>query len=1583
MLKRFVIRPASLTLLTLLTGIFAGACNSRSPDEIDRAVVSVERQFSALSQVPAPRGNTPEVLLVVGEGPVGSNDLALSLRLSTLGFTVVTRSALSTVAGDALGRALVVISESVRADDLGVRLTNIPTPIVSLEPGLFDDLKMTGAGFGTNLGDVVSREIEIQAPGHPAAAGQIGRTAMSTVAQKLVWGNPGPQARRVASVVGQPNRAVVFAYEKGLTMEAGFVAPGFRAGFFAGATTPSNLNSAGWLMFDGLVRWATRAHSLLVVGAWPLSVADEQLRARLEQHGFLIDVIVGKDVQSYHAVGSGVVVISESTASVDVGSRLKNVAVPLVSLEPELWDELAMVAPGWGTNIGDSAAEDRLAIVNPTHPLAAGLSGTVRVVNSAQKFVWAKPPAGAVRIATLANAAEKAVVFGYELGAPMLGLSAPARRVGWFAGRDTAVSFRSEGWKLLDAAIVWAAQPQALLVVGRTPLSTADQTLQARLRSPLGFEVTVREASIVGPADTAGRSVVLVSESTDSTTLGSRLTGLAIPVVNLEPESWDAMGMTAGGWNVAVGDRSGQQDVVVTMPTHPLAAGLTGTVRVTQSPQKFVWGNPGAGAANVASLFGAGDLSAVFGYEASAAMVQNAAPARRVGFFAGRDTPAAFTPEGWRLFDAAIRWGSGLADLRTSGCVGAVEGASCSDANQCNGAETCHDGWCVAGIAPTCDDNQVCTTDSCNAVSGCQHVALAEGTSCADADLCDGVEACRSGVCVAGPAVVCNDKKPCTTDRCEPTTGVCTTSPSPVGTSCGDGNVCTSSGLCQASSERDSVFGNAVNPAMVRSRLVGGPSSGDPDGVESMCSSGENRIQPVFGADGNIVNVGLGGSESCPVYVCNEDEHSLGPITESLLQDVSPEDRCEAVAAPEFCAVDPTTLTTACVSDTDCAAGEVCTLICPDDRPDCPIEVQQKLCGTRYPFCGSALPAENGCRDIRQCAEPEDIGSLAETVPVNEAQLVAETPPVIPTSDPAPTQYDMGDACVLNAGSSKVVDNDLRSSKNGHSGNDKWSVDFGPGLFSKMKFDPMAFGNAELDLNTGVDWRTTVKVWGVPFTILGIDAQAKMNFCGAHTHAWAKVLDHDIVFIDEANAEGGLVNLPLNGQCTNLGNALTAKGNEMKKAMADAVKIQRSYLEEYVNDQEQRVKRWAENVSPTREFCLKTKEKFPDFSSTCEIFDPQEARNAAQRWIKHYNDEVQTFIDKQNERLQALLTYNTKGDLPFLRYDKPFTLLAVKMKYPIGPINALLEVEAGGRWAINGALAWEIKTNPPADQNTVPGASVALSGNPAASARASVVLGAEVGSSYFGANVGVVGNLHLVEFSSNISTGLALTRSKQPDGRTVYADPSFPLGARAELSADTFTWTLDPYFNVGGKVSVLKGDIDLQARVKVLWYKKTFKKKLASWPGWSQPLDWTIKGGVPLFPRVPSPFDIHAEITFPTLPDMPPIPDSFYRNWGVGDGGEIGTGQSLGFDSGCNPECSGGKVAGPNGCTCPDKTFDVNGRCMTCREQGLVFVPSIPYYVRDEDGDKCATECPKYCEKPWIPFNGECSAANAPTCGVE
>jgi cysteine-rich repeat protein len=48
-----------------------------------------------------------------------------------------------------------------------------------------------------------------------------------------------------------------------------------------------------------------------------------------------------------------------------------------------------------------------------------------------------------------------------------------------------------------------------------------------------------------------------------------------------------------------------------------------------------------------------------------------------------------------------------------------LDGVPCPDADLCNGDEMCEAGTCVAGAPLVCDDADACTTDSCDAVSGC------------------------------------------------------------------------------------------------------------------------------------------------------------------------------------------------------------------------------------------------------------------------------------------------------------------------------------------------------------------------------------------------------------------------------------------------------------------------------------------------------------------------------------------------------------------------------------------------------------------------------------------------------------------------------------------------------------------------------------------------------------------------------------------------------------------------------------------------------------------------------------------------
>src|SRR4029077_1560013 len=134
-----------------------------------------------------------------------------------------------------------------------------------------------------------------------------------------------------------------------------------------------------------------------------------------------------------------------------------------------------------------------------------------------------------------------------------------------------------------------------------------------------------------------------------------------------------------------------------------------------------------------------------------------------------------------------------------AGCqhTAVTNGTSCSDGNVCNGVETCQAGACVAGTALNCNDNNVCTTDTCDPVAGCQHTPVTNGTSCSDGNVCNGVETCQAGACAPGTALNCNDNNPCTSDTCDPVAG-CQHTPVTNGTSCSDGNVCNGVETCQA-----------------------------------------------------------------------------------------------------------------------------------------------------------------------------------------------------------------------------------------------------------------------------------------------------------------------------------------------------------------------------------------------------------------------------------------------------------------------------------------------------------------------------------------------------------------------------------------------------------------------------------------------------------------------------------------------------------------------------------------------------------------------------------------------------------------
>jgi cysteine-rich repeat protein len=141
-------------------------------------------------------------------------------------------------------------------------------------------------------------------------------------------------------------------------------------------------------------------------------------------------------------------------------------------------------------------------------------------------------------------------------------------------------------------------------------------------------------------------------------------------------------------------------------------------------------------------------------------------------------------------------------------CDGQTDNLACDDDNVCT-TDSCKPGaggGCVfepvSAGTPCTEDGNACTLDACDANGACKHPATGDGAPCdADGTVCTSGDACTSGICVPGKVLACDDDDPCTTDSCDPQTGcVHTFSPD---TPCDDGNPCTVGDLCGVADSGD------------------------------------------------------------------------------------------------------------------------------------------------------------------------------------------------------------------------------------------------------------------------------------------------------------------------------------------------------------------------------------------------------------------------------------------------------------------------------------------------------------------------------------------------------------------------------------------------------------------------------------------------------------------------------------------------------------------------------------------------------------------------------------------------------------
>ncbi|WP_066736189.1 hypothetical protein [Cupriavidus sp. D384] len=191
--------------------------------------------------------------------PSAAADQMVKAHLESRGYRVTIHN--QDVAPEAVSNAdCVILSSTVSAKSMQAGWRQLRVPLMTWENDYLDDLAMTGKRHDADFGEAPRERYVwlVNAP-HPAAGGlPAGAVNVYRKQAAMSWGKPGLGASTIATLYGQPDKAAVFTYETGATMDYESIAPARRVMFFLDNETFPNLSAEGLRLFDAVLDWAAQ-----------------------------------------------------------------------------------------------------------------------------------------------------------------------------------------------------------------------------------------------------------------------------------------------------------------------------------------------------------------------------------------------------------------------------------------------------------------------------------------------------------------------------------------------------------------------------------------------------------------------------------------------------------------------------------------------------------------------------------------------------------------------------------------------------------------------------------------------------------------------------------------------------------------------------------------------------------------------------------------------------------------------------------------------------------------------------------------------------------------------------------------------------------------------------------------------------------------------------------------------------------------------------------------------------------------------------------------------------------------------------
>lgn len=185
-----------------------------------------------------------------------------------------------------------------------------------------------------------------------------------------------------------------------------------------------------------------------------LNCGDAAIKNKLTGKGFSVVVKSDYSVTAADATGKGLVLISSTVNSSYVNTKFNNVAVPVMTWESQLYDDLDLCSSNYGVK---SAYYNYHAKTQSSHSICNGYSGNFNLFNCKQDVSYGVPNHSSNSLCNLYNDASKSAVICYEKGQNMCnGKTAKDKRIAFCGNDNSASTFTSEGWKLFLNAVYYA-----------------------------------------------------------------------------------------------------------------------------------------------------------------------------------------------------------------------------------------------------------------------------------------------------------------------------------------------------------------------------------------------------------------------------------------------------------------------------------------------------------------------------------------------------------------------------------------------------------------------------------------------------------------------------------------------------------------------------------------------------------------------------------------------------------------------------------------------------------------------------------------------------------------------------------------------------------------------------------------------------------------------------------------------------------------------------------------------------------------------------------------------------------------------